>query len=184
MSSPVPTTALAGVPALGMGPDGLLYVMPVGAAGSASQITAATSTTGLTFQVTATITPAPLATAWAVNTAYSLGQVVKNSSNIYRCTTAGTSAASGSGPTTLGAGITDGSAAWKGVGQFVNGFMLTNAAAAGGSIVYWGFSDLTATVGDAIYPGGLGKGISVADPTLIYVVTSSSTAVVTVAGLS
>lgn len=50
--------------------------------------------------------------AWAVSTAYALGALVTASGNLYRCTTAGTSASSGAGPTGTGAGIVDGTAQW------------------------------------------------------------------------
>lgn len=53
--------------------------------------------------------------AWAASTAYLLNQQVSNGGNVYRCTTAGTSAGSG-GPTGTGSGITDGSAVWTYVG--------------------------------------------------------------------
>lgn len=54
---------------------------------------------------------------WAASTAYLLNQhVINDSSKVYKCTTAGTSAGSG-GPTgTAGSGITDGSAVWGYVG--------------------------------------------------------------------
>lgn len=63
--------------------------------------------TGLTVGLTATAAP-----AWAGSTAYALGDFVTNGANQYKCTTAGTSAASG-GPTGTGSGITDGTAAWE-----------------------------------------------------------------------
>lgn len=49
--------------------------------------------------------------AWQASHAYTAGTYVTNSSNIYRCITAGTSAASG-GPSTTAADITDGTAHW------------------------------------------------------------------------
>jgi len=49
-------------------------------------------------------------TPYANNTAYTLGQFVLAGGNVYEVTTAGTSAASGSGPTGTGTGITDGTA--------------------------------------------------------------------------
>lgn len=54
---------------------------------------------------------------WAASTAYLLNQhVINDSSKVYKCTTAGTSAGSG-GPTgTSGSGITDGTAVWGYVG--------------------------------------------------------------------
>lgn len=52
------------------------------------------------------------ATAWAVSTAYAADQKVSANSNVYRCLTAGTSAASGTGPSTTSNSITDGTATW------------------------------------------------------------------------
>lgn len=49
--------------------------------------------------------------AWSASTAYLLNQQVNNGGNVYRCTTAGTSAGSG-GPTGTGVGISDGTAVW------------------------------------------------------------------------
>ena len=49
---------------------------------------------------------------WLANTAYTVGQKVKNNSNVYKCSTAGTSAGSG-GPTAgSGTGIVDNTAKW------------------------------------------------------------------------
>jgi hypothetical protein len=48
---------------------------------------------------------------WAGSTAYTLGQYRTNGANIYKCTTAGTSASSG-GPTGTGTSISDGTATW------------------------------------------------------------------------
>ncbi len=53
--------------------------------------------------------------AWVALTAYTLGQRVKNSGNVYQCVTAGTSAGSG-GPTTTSIDITDGTVHWKHLG--------------------------------------------------------------------
>ncbi|MBJ7535279.1 hypothetical protein JDN40_14300 [Rhodomicrobium vannielii ATCC 17100] len=52
---------------------------------------------------------------WQANTLYAVGQQVYNGSNTYRCTTAGTSAASG-GPTGAGTGIADNGAVWSYIG--------------------------------------------------------------------
>ena len=51
-------------------------------------------------------------TLWAASTAYTVGQTVQNSGNVYTCTTAGTSATSG-GPTGTGTGIADGTVVWN-----------------------------------------------------------------------
>lgn len=53
----------------------------------------------------------PVPGSWQPSHAYSLGDKVINSSNIYVCTQAGTSAASG-GPTGTGVGIVDGTCKW------------------------------------------------------------------------
>lgn len=52
-------------------------------------------------------------TVWAVSTAYSLNTFAYANGNVYQCTQAGTSAASGSGPSGTGTGISDGTAKWS-----------------------------------------------------------------------
>lgn len=52
-------------------------------------------------------------TEWATSTAYSVGANVRVNDNMYRCTTAGTSAGSGTGPTGKSASITDGTVVWR-----------------------------------------------------------------------
>lgn len=49
---------------------------------------------------------------WVASTAYAVGDLVLNGGNVYQCTTAGTSAASG-GPSGTGTGIADGGAVWS-----------------------------------------------------------------------
>lgn len=56
------------------------------------------------------------ATAWANTTAYVVGDIRRNSSRIYYCISAGTSAGSG-GPTTTADSITDGTVLWRYVGD-------------------------------------------------------------------
>jgi hypothetical protein len=56
--------------------------------------------------------------AWATGTTYAKNSVVRNNGNIYACTTAGTSAGSGTGPSGTGTSITDGTAKW----QFIKPF--------------------------------------------------------------
>lgn len=51
-------------------------------------------------------------TAWATSTAYSLNAYRSANGAVYKCTTAGTSASSGSGPSGTGSSITDGTAVW------------------------------------------------------------------------
>ncbi len=53
------------------------------------------------------------ASAWIANTNYPAGSTVSNNGAIYQCTTGGTSAKDGAGPTATGAGITDGSCVWS-----------------------------------------------------------------------
>jgi hypothetical protein len=71
------------------------------------------------------------ATAWAATTAYSVGDLRQNGSpaNIYRCITAGTSAASG-GPTGTGTSISDGTVTWRfiGIGEGYNTVAATATA--------------------------------------------------------
>lgn len=56
------------------------------------------------------------AAAWAISTSYSVGDLVTNDSNIYVCTTSGTSAGAG-GPTGTGDGIADNTVVWNFVGD-------------------------------------------------------------------
>jgi hypothetical protein len=72
--------------------------------------------------ITAGLTAAIDPTAWAVTTAYTVGEHVTNDTSpvkIYKCTTAGTSAASG-GPTGTSSAITDGTVVWQYVGSKSN----------------------------------------------------------------
>lgn len=64
---------------------------------------------------TAATLPAALA-AWAASTAYALGARVTLGGNVYQCTIAGTSAASG-GPTGTGTAIADGTVTWRYLGS-------------------------------------------------------------------
>ena len=59
-----------------------------------------------------TVTFAPPAASWAPSTAYSVDDVVKNSGQIYKAITAGTSAASGGPGGSNSSGIVDGSVVW------------------------------------------------------------------------
>ena len=56
---------------------------------------------------------------WAGSRAYVLGEMAHNGGNLYRVTTAGTSAASG-GPSGTGASITDGGVTWTFVQAFTD----------------------------------------------------------------
>ncbi len=66
---------------------------------------------------------------WVALTAFSLNQQVHNGGNVYRATTAGTSASSG-GPTGTGSGIADGTVVWTYVGPV--GMTLDNTSFAAG----------------------------------------------------
>src|SRR5262249_58579743 len=56
--------------------------------------------------------PRQIGNLWQPSTAYAVGDLVTNGVNVYRCTVAGTSAATG-GPTATGtAPITDGTVSW------------------------------------------------------------------------
>ncbi len=71
--------------------------------------------TGEIFTTTESATLAA-ATAWASATAYAVGDIVSNDSNIYVCDVAGTSAGSG-GPTGEGTAIVDNTVTWRSVGD-------------------------------------------------------------------
>ena len=82
-----------------------------------------------------------LSQPWAASTAYVLNQQVHNGGNVYRCTTAGTSAVSG-GPTGTGTGITDNTAVWAYVGP--QDIALDNTSIASGQTVTITSKSLTA----------------------------------------
>lgn len=84
--------------------------------------------------------------AWAQSTAYTLGQMISNGGNAYQCTTAGTSAATGTGPSGTGSGITDGTAVWEYVGP-IGDMGLNNTSIASGQTVT--ISTYTTTIGNA-----------------------------------
>jgi hypothetical protein len=61
----------------------------------------------------------PVTQIWAQSTAYVQGAIVKTAAgNIYSCTTAGTSASSGTGPSGTGIAVTDGTVTWDYQGQY------------------------------------------------------------------
>jgi len=60
------------------------------------------------------VQPPTLPPAWANSRAYVVGDRVTNNNSLYQCTTAGTSASTGTGPSGTGTGITDGTTCvWK-----------------------------------------------------------------------
>jgi hypothetical protein len=83
------------------------------------------------------------AVPWVASTAYSVGDNVVNTgnSNQYRCTTAGTSAASG-GPSGTGTGIADNTAVWA----YVGAAELVLTPASGSQIVAGGNVSVTSLI--------------------------------------
>lgn len=71
--------------------------------------------------------------SWATSHAYALNDVVYAGGNVYICTTAGTSASSGNGPTGTGTGISDGTAVWSYVSDI--GIGLENVNVSNGQTV-------------------------------------------------
>lgn len=69
---------------------------------------------------------------WVASSAFIVGQQVHNGTNVYICTTAGTSHSSG-GPTGTGTGITDGTCVWDYVDK--KGMTLVNTSIAIGQPV-------------------------------------------------
>lgn len=74
------------------------------------------------------IAPALKIPDWAVSTAYSVGDAVKANGALYECTSAGTSASSGTGPDATGTGIADGGAEWKNISGAVIWEYLSDAS--------------------------------------------------------
>ena len=99
----------------------------------ASQSQAKTTSTGQPFATTAAATITAL-TAWAITTAYVVGDRRTNGGNCYQCITAGTSAGSG-GPTTTAADITDGSVHWRYLGGGTGAIDVLAASVNTGAIV-------------------------------------------------
>ena len=95
------------------------------------------------------------AKAWVASTAYAVGDKVKNNNNIYKCSTAGTSAGSG-GPTAgSGTGIVDNTAKWD---FDVAASSITNY------LVYTSDEDLqTLTLNDYTYITNRTKTVTMAD---------------------
>jgi uncharacterized phage protein gp47/JayE len=93
--------------------------------------------TGARFVSNATATIATLS-AWTPTTTYAVGDLRTNGGNIYSCTTAGTSAASG-GPSGTGTSIVDGSVVWR--------FIAAGAAAVNVSFESEGFGPIIAAAG-------------------------------------
>jgi uncharacterized phage protein gp47/JayE len=86
--------------------------------------TNATNTYDITALSSAT-PPNSMVNVWANSTAYAINAYGYNSGNLYICTTAGTSAATGTGPAGTGTGIADGTCVWNYVSVFA-GYGTTN----------------------------------------------------------
>lgn len=101
--------------------------------GSSSSVASATITsytiTGaeMNFEgsgyTTATVS---IGAAWAPGVAYAVNAQVRNGSNLYTCTTAGTSDVAGTGPSGTGLGITDGTCVWNYAGTAATGEAVIN----------------------------------------------------------
>jgi uncharacterized phage protein gp47/JayE len=83
-------------------------VLPVG------RVVSVSGSGGARFESTEAATLTAVS-AWTAATAYAVGAKVRNNSNVYQCTVAGTSAGSG-GPTTTANSITDNTVTWTYLG--------------------------------------------------------------------
>ena len=84
-----------------------------------------------TVTISAPVTVTTGKETWQQNTPYSVTDITKNGSRFYECTTEGTSASSGDGPTGTETGIADGGAVWKHVGTLAT----ATATVDGGKVV-------------------------------------------------
>lgn len=102
-----------------------LVVLPIGRVATVQD-------TGSRFDSTAAATLVAL-TAWAINTAYVVGDRRTNASRVYQCITSGTSAGAG-GPTTTAADITDNTTHWRYLGEGTAAVDVVYQAEAAGEI--------------------------------------------------
>ncbi len=110
------------------------------AASTFTTVAAGTITFGRALTSTAAATQDLGASSiWLASTAVVLNQMASNGGNLYICTTAGTTAASG-GPTGTGSGITDGTAVWAYVQPGTASITLNNVAVT---------NNLTVTIGSS-----------------------------------
>ena len=157
---------------------------PATPTGSISTVAAQSSAAPICWQVPATTTGRALLIAWVAGTTYTVGEAVLNDGGkMYVCRTPGTAAGSG-GPTGTNADITDNTVHWSHVTStptaFKGSIILRNQQASA-SALYYGSSAALAP-GGAELPQGGAEPVFVADPTLVFVATASSTARATVAG--
>ena len=151
-----------------------------GAPGASTSVVQAQSTAIFTWQITGSGSAVSLApAAWVEDTVYALDAVVTFANgNFGQATTAGTSAATGTGPSTLGAGVVDGGGTlrWLIVASFPNGLVIINASTTGG---YLGPNGVTSTTGGYLAASGGGREPPMGNPALLSVVV---TGIVTVEG--
>jgi hypothetical protein len=144
-------TALAtmqfGATAFGSASGGVLTANAITAATIANTGTAvwfrATESDHSTPVYDGSVGVATAGTQWAQSTSYTLNQVIDVGSNVYQCTTAGTSASSGTGPSGTGSGITDGTAVWKYLGVVGDMGLAATSLVAGAQL---SISSLTVTL--------------------------------------
>jgi hypothetical protein len=88
--------------------------------------TGATNTYDIT-QLTSATPPSSMVAVWGNSTVYAVNAYAMNASNsnLYICTTPGTSAATGTGPAGTGTGIADGTCVWNYVSPY-GGYGSTN----------------------------------------------------------
>jgi hypothetical protein len=130
---------------------------PTTSAATSVAVVDANASGGLTFGGTATGTAALMITAWAQSTSVVAGQVVQNGGDLYLCTTAGTTASTGLGPSGVGAGIADGSTVkWTGyLGTAFRGIIFTDTDTSNPIYLGWA-STITAggvASGEAVIAG-------------------------------
>jgi hypothetical protein len=110
------------------------------------------SNDGVNFDVMTSVSVTAVAPNWAASTAYSVGNQVNANGNVYRCTTAGTSASSGSGPSGVGTSISDGTVTWSYIGPLSGQGFEVDAIGVKGRLFY--VNGATAQGMFRLYAGG------------------------------
>jgi hypothetical protein len=104
--------------------------------------------------------------AWIASNVTAVGQYCTNGGNTYKCTTAGTTAASG-GPTGTAAGIVDGTVTWNYVGSVSDTWVASTVYAANVAVAKGGNWYIAAIGGTSAASGGpSGKGNDIVDGTV------------------
>lgn len=146
-------------------------------------MSAAAQSKPVCWQVPVTATGRALVKTWATATAYAQYEAVVSAGGMYVCITAGTSASTGAGPSGTSSDITDNTAHWAYVapnGTTFFGSMIIRNKQASAQPFYYSTS-ATLAPGGAEVPPGVGEALFYADPTAIFVATTTSTATATVA---